>query len=91
MKCPLSTKGDAPGSEPMYFTLILVSIRKRFGERQKEWATYLLTTENTEFTEIFKSFLRAQSVCALRGEVSWQAHQIGHSHVSGKYFKMVLE
>ena len=47
-----------------------------FREWRKEWATYFLTTENTEFTEIFKGFLsvlpahasQLEQVCAFCGK-----------------------
>jgi hypothetical protein len=52
------------------------------GEWLKEWARYLLTTENTDCASaqrFLEGFLRAQSVSALRGENAWQAHTMTHS------------
>lgn len=44
----------------------------------------MLTTENTESTEIFSRVFSSiypygAHVCGLRGEIVWQAHKIKHS------------
>ncbi len=52
------------------------------GEWLKEWVLFLLTTENTEYTENLEGFLCV--LRELRGETIGQAHTNIHSFFSAR-------